>query len=155
MQNRIVEIIYSKFEYENGYKLPVDMNVNKRVQEVAKKAVEDLNRLGKADINLPFIFADEQGPKHIAFSIDKSEIENYDLFRNQTQHNKNEQSRFLNNVHNQKSNDIDPDSYIKSLMQQRSGKKKFEKKSSSLFVGIVILILLGLILAVAMVFNII
>jgi len=149
MHNKIIQIIHDRFEQANGYKLPNDNAINKRIYDAAKKSIAELYQDGTASINIPFIIADKSGPKHLMVSITREEVESFNLISDQprqrrsvnTASKRNKSSSFLNNVHKSSSNESDPGNYMKSVMQKNEKEKRSEKKSNAIFFIIFILIL--------------
>lgn len=154
MQNNVVKIIHQKFEAEYGFKLPNNPDINKRIQQVSYEIVQKLSTTSGVKVNIPFLYADSSGPKHLEFDLTREQVENFDLFSHEKIIGKNASSSFINNVHNRNSKESDPDNYLKSVMQQRENEKKSEKKSNSLFFLIIVLILGVLLFAAIQIFNI-
>ena len=50
----------------------------RRLKEAAEKAKKDLSFQTQADINLPFITADQNGPKHLTMTINRTQFERFD-----------------------------------------------------------------------------
>ena len=67
--------IAGEFKKEQGIDLRKDQMALQRLKEAAEKAKKDLSFHAQADINLPFITADAQGPKHLAMSISRAQFE--------------------------------------------------------------------------------
>lgn len=141
MQNDIVKIIHQKFEDIHGVKIPNDSKINQRIFEVAQKALRELNNFGEAEINIPFLVSDKNGPKHLMTTITNDEVENFKLFSQVKSNSNNEQTTFINNIHNQNSKESSTENYIQSVMRLREKEKRSEKKSNILFFFIIILIL--------------
>ncbi len=72
---RVIEHIVSEFEKESGIDLTNDSLAMQRVKEAAEKAKIELSTLQQTEINLPYITADANGPKHLILKITKSKIE--------------------------------------------------------------------------------
>ncbi|MBN2664289.1 MAG: Hsp70 family protein [Bacteroidales bacterium] len=153
MQNNIVKILYQRFESLYGFSLPNNPTVHKRINEAARKAIVDINKNGTANVNIPFIHADKNGPKHLMTLIKKDEVENFNIFAQTHQTSNNSSSTFINNVHNNSSQESDPTNYLKSIMLKRDKEKRSENKSSTLFLLILILILGGLFFAASQIFG--
>jgi molecular chaperone DnaK len=73
--NVIVEALASNFEKENGVDLRGDPMALQRLKEAAERAKQELSSATETDINLPFICADEDGPKHLVHSMSREELE--------------------------------------------------------------------------------
>lgn len=154
MQNIIVKLLYQRFESLYGFSLPNNPTVHKRINEAARKAIVEINSTGKANVNIPFIYTDKSGPKHLMTVIKKDELENFKMFSQVHQSSNNSSSAFINNVHNNSSRESDPNNYLKSIMLKRDKDKRSEKQSSSLLFFIVIIFLIGLFYAASQIFGI-
>ncbi len=67
--------VADQFKREQGVDLRKDQMALQRLKEAAEKAKKDLSFQTQADINLPFITADQNGPKHLTMSITRSQFE--------------------------------------------------------------------------------
>ena len=72
---KIVDFLLSEFRNENGIDLSKDPQALQRLTEAAEKAKVELSTLTETVINLPFITADETGPKHIEVNITRAKFE--------------------------------------------------------------------------------
>jgi molecular chaperone DnaK len=72
---KIVYYILEKFNKEEGIDLKGDIQALQRLTEAAEKAKIELSNLTETVINLPFITADENGPKHITINITRAKFE--------------------------------------------------------------------------------
>ncbi|MGM0574837.1 MAG: molecular chaperone DnaK [Myxococcota bacterium] len=72
---RIIERIAEQFAKEHGVDLIRDPIALQRLKEAAEKAKIELSTLDETDINLPFISADESGPKHLHMTMSRRELE--------------------------------------------------------------------------------
>ena len=72
---RIVEHLARQFQQANGIDLRTDRAARQRLKEAAEKAKHELSSALETDINLPFITADETGPKHVDATLTRSELE--------------------------------------------------------------------------------
>jgi molecular chaperone DnaK len=63
------------FKKEQGIDLRKDTMALQRLQEACEKAKKELSSLPQTDINLPFITADQSGPKHLQVTITRSQFE--------------------------------------------------------------------------------
>ncbi|MCZ6506450.1 MAG: molecular chaperone DnaK, partial [Acidobacteria bacterium] len=72
---RIVEFFAECFEKENGIDLRKDGMALQRLKEGAERAKHELSSSEETDVNLPFISADESGPKHLTLSLDRARLE--------------------------------------------------------------------------------
>ena len=73
--NVIVESLAANFEKENGVDLRGDPMALQRLKEAAERAKQELSSATETDINLPFICADEEGPKHLVHTMSREELE--------------------------------------------------------------------------------
>lgn len=75
--NKIVDWLAEKFLAENeGLDLRKDRQALQRLGEAAEKAKIELSGVGVTEINLPFITATEDGPKHIETKLTRADFEN-------------------------------------------------------------------------------
>ena len=73
--NVIVRWMLKKFEEQEGINLATDKMALQRLREAAEKAKIELSSTLTTSINLPFITADETGPKHLEISLKSSKFE--------------------------------------------------------------------------------
>jgi molecular chaperone DnaK len=71
----LIEQISKQFQVEHGTDLIRDPIALQRLKEAAEKAKIELSTLEETDINLPFISADESGPKHLHMTYSRRELE--------------------------------------------------------------------------------
>ena len=71
----LINYIADEFQKEQGVDLRKDQMALQRLKEAAEKAKKDLSFQTQADINLPFISADQNGPKHLTMTINRSQFE--------------------------------------------------------------------------------
>ncbi|MDD7246387.1 MAG: molecular chaperone DnaK [Eubacteriales bacterium] len=69
---RIMDYIVDQFKKENGIDLSKDPAAMQRIKEAAEKAKIELSGVTKTSISLPFITADQNGPKHIDMELTKA-----------------------------------------------------------------------------------
>ena len=72
---KIVDFLIKDFQEEHGIDLSKDPQALQRLTEAAEKAKVELSTLTETVINLPFITANETGPKHIEVNITRSKFE--------------------------------------------------------------------------------
>ncbi|MGI6725827.1 MAG: molecular chaperone DnaK [Christensenellales bacterium] len=72
--DRIVDYIAEVFKNENGIDLKKDRMAWQRLKEAAEKAKIDLSGVMAANINLPFITADANGPKHLDITLTRAKF---------------------------------------------------------------------------------
>ncbi|MEL7356303.1 MAG: molecular chaperone DnaK [Cyanobacteria bacterium J06560_6] len=73
--NCIVMWMTDAFKQQEGMDLNNDRMALQRIREAAEKAKVELSTMAKTSINLPFIAADETGPKHLEMSLTRSQFE--------------------------------------------------------------------------------
>ncbi|MDR3638263.1 MAG: molecular chaperone DnaK [Isosphaeraceae bacterium] len=71
----LINYIADDFKKEQGIDLRKDQMALQRLKEAAEKAKKDLSFQTQADINLPFITADQSGPKHLTMTNTRSQFE--------------------------------------------------------------------------------
>jgi molecular chaperone DnaK len=71
----LIHHIADEFKKTEGIDLRKDQMALQRLKEAAEKAKKDLSFQATADINLPFITADQSGPKHLTMTISRSQFE--------------------------------------------------------------------------------
>jgi len=71
----LINSIADEFKKEQGVDLRKDQMALQRLKEAAEKAKKDLSFQAQADINLPFITADQNGPKHLTMTISRAQFE--------------------------------------------------------------------------------
>jgi len=72
---RLVDYIADEFKKENGIDLRGDRQALQRLTEAAEKAKIELSSRVETEVNLPFITADQTGPKHLTMTITRSKFE--------------------------------------------------------------------------------
>jgi molecular chaperone DnaK len=72
---RICDALIAKFESDHGIDLRQDAMALQRLKEAAERAKHELSSVEETDINLPFIAADDKGPKHLAASLTRARLE--------------------------------------------------------------------------------
>ena len=71
----LINHVAERFQQEQGIDLRTDTMALQRLQEACEKAKKELSSAQTTDINLPFITADQTGPKHLQMNISRSEFE--------------------------------------------------------------------------------
>lgn len=71
----LVDHIASEFKKENGIDLRSDAQALQRLTEAAEKAKVELSNLTETTVSLPFITADQTGPKHLEIKINRAKFE--------------------------------------------------------------------------------
>src|SRR5216684_418316 len=72
---RLVDFIADQFKKEQGIDLRSDRQALQRLTEAAEKAKIELSSRMETEVNLPFITADQNGPKHLDIKIARSKFE--------------------------------------------------------------------------------
>ncbi|MCD6527122.1 MAG: molecular chaperone DnaK [Desulfuromonas sp.] len=72
---RIIDYIADEFNKEQGIDLRGDKMALQRLKEAAEKAKCELSTSMETDINLPFITADQTGPKHMNLKLSRAKLE--------------------------------------------------------------------------------
>ncbi|BFR49321.1 molecular chaperone DnaK [Nitratidesulfovibrio sp. HK-II] len=72
---RIINYLVEEFRRENGVDLSKDRMALQRLKEAAEKAKKDLSTSMETEINLPFITADQNGPKHLMMKLSRAKLE--------------------------------------------------------------------------------
>ncbi len=74
--HRVIDYLVTEFKKENGIDLSQDRMALQRLKEAAEKAKKELSTTMETDVNLPFITADQNGPKHMNIKLTRSKLEN-------------------------------------------------------------------------------
>jgi len=72
---RLIEYLCDEFKKENGIDLRKDMLALQRLKDAAEKAKIELSSSAQTEINLPYITADQSGPRHLAIKITRAKFE--------------------------------------------------------------------------------
>jgi molecular chaperone DnaK len=72
---RIADHLLDTFKDSSGIELRGDPMALQRIREVAERAKHELSSVTETDISLPFIAADDTGPKHLAVTLTRSKLE--------------------------------------------------------------------------------
>lgn len=80
---RVIHWLIAEFKKDQGIDLSKDKMALQRLKEAAEKAKIELSGAVETEINLPFITADQSGPKHLQFKLTRSKFEQLvdDLFQ--------------------------------------------------------------------------
>lgn len=73
--NRIVSYLIEEFKKESGVDLKGDNAAIQRLKDEAEKAKKELSSTTEVDINLPFLTADAEGPKHFETKLTRAKLE--------------------------------------------------------------------------------
>ncbi len=71
----LINYVADQFKADNGVDLRKDTMALQRLQEACEKAKKELSSVPSTDLNLPFITADANGPKHLQVTITKAKFE--------------------------------------------------------------------------------
>ena len=72
---RIMDYLVDEFKKEQGVDLKKDMLALQRLKDAAEKAKIELSSTQQTDINLPYITADQSGPKHLSIKLTRAKLE--------------------------------------------------------------------------------
>jgi molecular chaperone DnaK len=72
---RIVDYLADEFKKEQGIDLRSDKLALQRLKEAAEKAKIELSSTQQTEVNLPFITADQSGPKHLTMKLTRAKLE--------------------------------------------------------------------------------
>ena len=72
---RIISYLVDEFKKSNGIDLKTDKMAMQRLKEAAEKAKIELSGMQQTQINLPFITADSNGPKHLDITLTRAKFE--------------------------------------------------------------------------------
>jgi molecular chaperone DnaK len=75
LDQRVIEWIIAEFKRQEGIDLGKDRMALQRLKEAAEKAKMELSTVMETDINLPFITADQTGPKHLQLKLTRARFE--------------------------------------------------------------------------------
>jgi molecular chaperone DnaK len=81
---RLMDYLCDEFKKESGLDLRKDMLALQRLKDAAEKAKIELSSSQQTEVNLPYITADQSGPKHLAIKITRAKFESLveDLIEN-------------------------------------------------------------------------
>src|SRR6201981_2976602 len=72
---RVIDWLSEEFRKEQGIDLRQDRMALQRLKEAAEKAKKELSSSMQTEVNLPFITADQSGPKHLTMTLSRSKLE--------------------------------------------------------------------------------
>src|SRR6476661_6987130 len=75
LDDRIIEWLAAEFKKSDGIDLSKDRMALQRLKEGAEKAKIELSTAMETDINLPFVTADQNGPKHLQVKLSRAKLE--------------------------------------------------------------------------------
>ncbi len=75
LDDRVIDWMVREFKQSNGIDLSADRMALQRLKEAAEKAKIELSTTAETEINLPFVTADQSGPKHLAMKLTRAKFE--------------------------------------------------------------------------------
>ncbi|TMG47511.1 MAG: molecular chaperone DnaK [Chloroflexi bacterium] len=72
---RVIDWLVEEFKKDQGIDLRSDRQALQRLKEAAEKAKIELSSTQQSEVNLPFITADQSGPKHLVMTLTRSKLE--------------------------------------------------------------------------------
>ena len=72
---RVIEYLASEFERESGVDITQDPLAMQRLKEASEKAKIELSSQQQTEVNLPYITADQSGPKHLIIKLTRAKLE--------------------------------------------------------------------------------
>jgi molecular chaperone DnaK len=75
IDQRIIDWLIAEFRKDTGIDVSKDKMVLQRLKEAAEKAKIELSSMMETEINLPFLTADQTGPKHLSIKISRAKLE--------------------------------------------------------------------------------
>ncbi len=73
--NRLIDYLAGEFKKEQGIDLKNDPLAMQRIREAAEKAKIELSSSQQTEVNLPYVTADNTGPKHLAMKVTRARLE--------------------------------------------------------------------------------
>jgi molecular chaperone DnaK len=75
IDQRIIDWLIAEFKKDQGIDVSKDKMVIQRLKEAAEKAKIELSQVQETEINLPFLTADQTGPKHLQMRLSRAKLE--------------------------------------------------------------------------------
>ena len=75
IDQRIMDWLIAEFKKDTGIDVSKDKMVLQRLKEAAEKAKIELSSMMETEINLPFLTADQTGPKHLSMKLSRAKLE--------------------------------------------------------------------------------
>jgi len=75
LDQRVIDWLAAEFKKTDGIDLTKDRVAVQRLKEAAEKAKIELSSVMETDINLPFVTADQNGPRHLAMKLSRAKLE--------------------------------------------------------------------------------
>jgi molecular chaperone DnaK len=71
----VIDHLVAEFKKDQGVDLSKDRQALQRLKEAAEKAKQELSSTGETEINIPFVTADDSGPKHLQLTLTRAKLE--------------------------------------------------------------------------------
>jgi molecular chaperone DnaK len=75
LDQRVIDYLIAEFKKDQGIDLSKDAMALQRLREAAEKAKIELSSAQSTDINLPYVTADQTGPKHLVMKLSRAKLE--------------------------------------------------------------------------------
>jgi molecular chaperone DnaK len=75
MDQRVIDYLIAEFKKDQGIDVSKDRMVLQRLKEAAEKAKIELSSAMETEVNLPFLTADQTGPKHMSIKLTRAKYE--------------------------------------------------------------------------------
>ncbi|HIH32219.1 TPA: molecular chaperone DnaK [Candidatus Woesearchaeota archaeon] len=75
MDNAIVDFLLKEFKKQDGIDISKDKVAMQRLREAAEKAKIELSTVSDTELNLPFLTANQEGPKHFTYKLTRAKLE--------------------------------------------------------------------------------
>src|SRR5574342_752092 len=75
IDERVIDYLVAEFKKDQGIDVSKDKMVLQRLKEAGEKAKIELSSMMETEINLPFLTADQTGPKHLAIKLSRAKLE--------------------------------------------------------------------------------
>ena len=75
LDQRVIEYLVGEFRKDQGIDLTQDPMATQRLREAAEKAKIELSSSASTDINMPYVTADQSGPKHLNLKLSRAKFE--------------------------------------------------------------------------------
>jgi molecular chaperone DnaK len=75
LDQRVIEYLAGEFKKDQGIDLTKDPMAMQRLREAAEKAKIELSTSASTDVNLPYVTADQSGPKHMNLKLSRAKFE--------------------------------------------------------------------------------
>jgi len=75
IDQRVIEFLIDEFRKESGIDVSSDKMVLQRLKDAAEKAKVELSTMMETEVNLPFLTADQSGPRHMNIRISRAKLE--------------------------------------------------------------------------------